>query len=66
MHEHVTCKLKNIMGLSQSKPTSTHHCNKVNMYLKSMKHYYNAYVMKCMMFSTHLNKTHPINIAKHH
>ena len=56
MHEHVTCKLKNIMGSAQSKPTSTHHCNKVNTHLKCMKHCYNADVMQCMMFLNHLNK----------
>ena len=50
MHEHVICKLKNIMGSTQSKPTSTHHCNKVNTHLKCMKHCYNANVMQCMMF----------------
>ena len=50
MHEHVTCKLKNIMGSVQSKPTSTHHCNKVNTHLKCMIHRYNANVMQCMMF----------------
>ena len=64
MHEHVICKLKNIMGSTQSKPTSTHHCNKVNTYLKCMKHCYNVNIMQCMMFLTHLNKTHPISIAK--
>ena len=24
MHEHVTCKIKNIMGSAQSNPTNTH------------------------------------------
>ena len=45
MHEYVTCKLKYIMGLAQSKPTSTKHCNKVNTHLKCIKHCYNANVM---------------------
>ena len=48
MHEHVTCKLKYIMGLTQSKSTSTQHYNKVNTYLKCMKYCYNANVMQCM------------------
>ena len=64
MHEHVTCKLKNIMGLAQSKPTSTHHCNKVNTHLKCMKHCYNANVMQCMNILDHLNKNHPNNFTK--
>ena len=64
MHEHVTCKLKNIMGLAQSKPTSTHQCNKVNTNLKCMKHCYNANVMQCMNILDHLNKNHPNNFTK--
>ena len=64
MHEHVTCKLKNIMGLAQFKPTSTHHCNKVNAHLKCMKHCYNANVMQCMNILDHLNKNHPNNFTK--
>ena len=64
MHEHVTCKLKNIMGSAKSKPTSTHHCNKVNTHLKCMKHCYNANAMQCMMIYTHLSKTHPKNFTK--
>ena len=64
MHEHVTCKLKNIMGSTKSKPTSTHHCNKVNAHLKCMKHCYNANAMQCMMIYTHLSKTHPKKFHK--
>ena len=30
MHEHVTCKSKNIMGLAQPNPTSTHAFNIIN------------------------------------
>ena len=36
MHEHVTCKSKNIMGSTQSNPTSTHHFNIVSTHLKFM------------------------------
>ena len=50
MHEHVICNIKSIIGSAQSKPTSTHHCNKVNTHLKCMTHFYNADVMQCMMF----------------
>ena len=50
MHEHVICKFKCIMGLTQSKPTSTQHSNKVNTHLKCMEHCYNAHVMQCMKF----------------
>ena len=28
MHEHMTCKLKNIMGSAQSEPTNTYYCKK--------------------------------------
>ena len=45
MHEHVTCKYKCIMGSAQSKPTNTHHSNRVNTHLKCMKHCYNAHVI---------------------
>jgi len=34
MHEHVTCKSKNIVGSSQSNPTSTHDFNIINTHLK--------------------------------
>ena len=64
LHEHVTCKLKNIMGSAQSKPTSTHHCNKVNTHLKFMNIVKNANVMQCMNIVDHLNKNHPKNFRK--
>ena len=64
MHEHVTCKLKNIMGSTQSKPTRTHHCNEVNTHLKCMKHCYNVVVMQCMNILDHLTKNHPKNFTK--
>ena len=64
MHEHVTCKNKFIMGLAQSKPTSTQHSNKVNIHLKCMKHCYNAHVMQCMKFKIILTKTHPKIITR--
>ena len=34
MHEHVICNSKSIIGSAQSKPTSTHVCNKVNTHLR--------------------------------
>ena len=34
MHEHMTCKLKNIIGLAQSKPTNTQQFNIVITHLK--------------------------------
>ena len=33
MHKHVTCTYKFIMGLAQSKPISTQHCNKYSTHL---------------------------------
>ena len=60
----MTCKYKFIMGSAQSKPTSTHHSNKVNTYLKCMKHCYNAHVMQCMKFKDHLNKNPSQNFNK--
>ena len=36
VHEHVICKLKNIMSLAQSKPTSTQQFNIVITHLKCM------------------------------
>ena len=63
MHEHVTCKLKKHHGLAQSKPTSTHHCNKVITHLKCVKYYYNVDVMQCMNILGHLNKNHPKNFT---
>ena len=56
-HEHMTCKLKCIMGSAQSKPTSTQHSNKVNIHVKCMKHCYNTHVMQCMKFKTQWNNT---------
>ena len=35
MHKHVICNSKNIIGLAQSNPTSTHACNKVNTHLRT-------------------------------
>ena len=46
MHEHVTCNSNIIMGSAQSKPTNTHHCNKINTHLKCMIHCYDADVMQ--------------------
>ena len=37
MHEHVTCKLKYLMGSAQSKPTTTQQINIVITHLKCMK-----------------------------
>ena len=34
MHEHMTCKSKNIMGSAQSNPTNTHHFNILSTHLK--------------------------------
>jgi len=41
MHEHVTCKLKNVMGSAQSKPTKTHPKNftKTSSVLKTPKNF---------------------------
>ena len=49
MHEHVTCKLKNIMGSAQSKPTNTQQFNIVITHLKCMNIVKNANVMQCIM-----------------
>ena len=47
MHEHVTCKTKNIMGSAQSKPIST---QTYNTHLNACQYCYNANVMQCMRF----------------
>ena len=47
MHEHVTCKKNFIMGLAQSKPTST---QPYSTHLNAWQDHYNANVMQCMRF----------------
>ena len=51
MHEHVTCKSKNIMGSAQSNPTSTYHFNIVSTHLKCMNHLKKC---KCDVMHEHL------------
>ena len=64
MHEYVTCKFKNIMGLAQSKPISTHHYNKINTHLKCMIHCYNVDVMQSMMFQNSFMQNPTQNFCK--
>ena len=53
MHEHVTCKTNCIMGLAQSKPIST---QTSSTHLNASQYCYNANVMQCMRFQTHLSE----------
>ena len=48
MHEHVTCKSKDIMGSAHSNPTSIHTCIKVNTHLKM-----HEYLLKCKCDAMH-------------
>ena len=50
MHEYVTCKGNCIMGLAQSKPTSTQADNIYSTRLNAWQYHYNANVMQCMRF----------------
>ena len=65
MHEHVTCKLKYIMGSTQSKPNSTHSFNiYISHIYNAWKYSYNTNVMQCMNIYDHLNITQPKNFTK--
>ena len=53
MYEHMTCKMNCIMGLAQSKPIST---QTNSTHLNACQYRYNANVMQCMRFQTHLSE----------
>ena len=53
MHEYVTCKTNCIIGSAQSKPIST---QTGSTHLNAWQYYYNANVMQCMRFETHLSE----------
>ena len=61
MHEHVTCKRNFIIGSAQSNPTST---QTYYTHLNAWKYHYNANVMQCMRFWTHLNENPSQNFNK--